>query len=321
MFVCPRCKFIMNLPKCEKCRFSFENYENIWRLSDMPDVVTTGESDKYIGYEFIGENYSGNRKYIINESDYIIAKEIARLTDNGVFLDLACGDGCFTVPCASFGTKIIAGDISNTMLKLLMQKAEWNNISLNNVTICRMNALDVPLRNESVTSVVANSVLHLISNPKKVVNEIHRILETDGYFICKDDKPGKAMKTVFDNDEYNNIVNTLYTDYWKQLGKYGVVPRKYSWKFDRNSYCDLLFKSKETILIEREKEYEIPLKDGFLPRFLSRGFSDQVEVPKELHDKVTGELLEQLKERHGENFTDISFKGIEEDILLTIYKK
>ncbi len=321
MFICSKCKAKMDLPKCQKCDFIFAKQGSIWQLTDMPDIVIDGDGDKYIGYEHIGENYSGNRKSIIEESDSIIAQEISRLTGSGVFLDLACGDGCFTVPCASFSTKVIAGDISNAMLDILIQKAEHNNISLANVTICRMNALDIPLEKESIDTVVANSVLHLISNPQKVVNGIYAVLKKGGFFICKNDAPGRTMKTIFDNNEYNNIVNTLYSDYWKQLNEYGVTPKKYSWKFDRAGYCDSLFESKETILIERDKEYEIPLKEGFLPRFLSRGFSDQVDVPKELHDKITNQLLSKLKVKYGESFTDISFKGIEEDVLLTIYTK
>ena len=107
----------------------------------MPDKVTSGNGDKYIGYEHIGESYSGNRKYLIEEKDRLFASEIARITGDGVFLDLACGDGCFTIPCASYGTKIIAGDISNKMLDILQQRAFMNKISLKNTILCRINAL------------------------------------------------------------------------------------------------------------------------------------------------------------------------------------
>ena len=195
MFVCSKCKAIINLPKCLKCGNEFEKLGGVWQLSDMPDMVVEGDNDKYIGYEHIGENYSGNRKYLIEDKDLSVAKEIAKLTKNGMFLDLACGDGCFTVPVASLGTKVIAGDISNTMLKVLQQKAEANNISLENVTVCRMNALEIPLADESVDTVVANGVLHLISNPEKVINEIYRVLKMGGCFICGDDIPGKEIES------------------------------------------------------------------------------------------------------------------------------
>jgi len=197
-------------------------------LSDMPDIVTDGSADKYIGYEYIGEHYSGNRKYLIEERDALFAKEVTKLTQDGTFLDLACGDGCFTVPCASFGTKIIAGDISNTMLSILRKKAEYNTISFDRLTLCRMNALDIPLEDESIDTVVANSVLHLISNPKKVVSEIYRVLKNGGAFICKDDRPGRNTDNVFDNSKYNEIVNVMYSAYWAKLREQNIEPKKYT---------------------------------------------------------------------------------------------
>ncbi|MBR3824739.1 MAG: class I SAM-dependent methyltransferase [Lachnospiraceae bacterium] len=321
MFICVKCKAIMDLPICPKCGYEYKKLNDVWQLSDMPDIVVEGDEDKYIGYEYIGENYSGNRKYIIEDKDLAVAKEIAGLTRGGVFLDLACGDGCFTVPVASLGTKVIAGDISNTMLKVLKQKAEANNISLENVTICRMNALEIPLADESVDTVVANSVLHLISNPEKVIGEIYRVLKKGGSFICLDDVPGKGTESTYDNGEYNNITNSLYSEYWQALKSLGILPKKYSWRFDRNGYCSGVFDSKEQIHIERGQYFETSLRDGFLPRFLSRGFSDQIAVPEDKHRLVMERLLQSYKERYGENFDEIAFKGNEEDILLTIYRK
>lgn len=321
MFLCSKCKATISLPVCSKCGNEYKQLSGVWQLSDMPDMVVDGDDDKYIGYEHIGENYSGNRKYVIEDKDLAVAKEIANLTGDGVFLDLACGDGCFTVPAASFGTKVIAGDISNTMLKVLKQKAEANNVSLENVTVCRMNALEIPLEDESVDTVVANSVLHLISNPEKVIGEIYRVLKMGGCFICIDDVPGKSVESSYDNSEYNTIVNCLYSEYWQGLSSYGIVPKKYSWRFDRRACCDGVFAGSETIHIERGQYYEIPLKDGFLPRFLSRGFSDQVAVPEEKHKLVMEKLLKEFRERYGEDFDEVVFRGKEEDIMLTIYRK
>ncbi len=321
MLLCSKCKAIIDLPRCSKCGNKYEKLNGVWQLSDMPDIVVEGDSDKYIGYEYIGENYSGNRKYMIEDKDLAVAKVIAEITGDGVFLDLACGDGCFTVPVASFGTKVIAGDISNTMLKVLKQKAEANDVSLDNVTLCRMNALDIPLADESVDTVVANSVLHLISNPEKVIGEIYRVLKKGGCFICIDDVPGKNIESTYDNSKYNDIVNSLYGEYWEVLGSYGIVPKKYSWRFDRDGYCAGIFASSKNVLIERGQDFETSLKDGFLPRFLSRGFSDQIAVPEDKHKSVIEMLLESLKEKYGENFDEIAFKGNEEDILLTMYRK
>lgn len=320
MFLCPRCKKEMNLPECS-CGYKIERKSGVWQLSDMPDIVKDGGGDKYIGYEEIGEEYSGNRKYIIEEKDAIFAAEVSALTGDGVFLDLACGDGCFTIPCAANGTRVIAGDISNRMLSILQGKALHNGVSLENVTLCRMNALNIPLSNESVDVAVANSVLHLISNPEKVMGEIYRVLKPGGALMCLDDVPGKQETEAFDNTRYFEIVNSLYAEYWKRLGTYGIKPQKYSWHFDRSAVCDSLFRTKAEKRILRSGTYELPLCDAFLPRFCGRGFSDQTDVPKGVHDEVVAQLMEEFRKKYGDDYAATPFRGIYDDIMITIYTK
>lgn len=207
------------------------------------------------------------------------------------------------------------------MLKILQEKAINNSISLENVILCRMNALDTSLKSECIDTAVANSVLHLISNPEKVIDEIYRILKTGGSFVCVDDAPGKRNENQFDNSPYNEIVSRFYGEYWSELNKFGIIPQKFSWKFDRHTYCVKIFGSFEIKKITRGNVYKVSLKDGFIPRFVSRGFSDQVNVPQEIHQKTIDILLDRFADIYGENFADISYAGIEDDILITIYKK
>ena len=267
------------------------------------------------------ESYSGNRKYVLEYKDGLFAKEISRLTGDGVFLDLGCGDGCFTVPVAQSGTKVIAADISNTMLKILRDKAEYNNVSLENVILCRMNALHILLADNSVDCVVSNSVLHLISRPKHVINEIYRVLKPNGCYVFKDDRPGIEKEMTYDNTLYNNIVNDIYSTYWKILKQMNVYPQKYSWKFDRKSICEKIFKEKEEIVLPVQMEFSNKIEDGFLPRWMSRGFSDQVDVPIDLHIIAISQTTKDIKQKYGNDFREITFKGTEPDIVMTIYRK
>ena len=321
MFICPFCKTEYELPYCLNCGYTPGCIDDIWQMTDDPDIVTDGDGDKYIGYEYIGEAYSGAQKYVLGYPDGLFAKEISRITGNGVFFDLGCGDGCFTVPAAQNGTKIIAADISNKMLKILKNRANRNDISLKNVTLCRMNALNLSLADNAVDCVVSNSVLHLISRPEKVVREIHRVLKPGGCFIVKDDRPGNTPGTPYDNSEYNIIVDELYGMYWKQLEQKGVNPTKYGWNFDRESLCAELFAEKNEIVLPVQTEFIEKLKVGFLPRFLGKGFSDQVDVPVELHDETVYEVIGQIKEKYGNDFDELAFHGIEPDIVMTVYKK
>ena len=112
IFTCPKCKGVLDSFYCSKCGYHVPQIDSVWQLTDAPDIKTDGNGDKYIGYEYNGENYSGNRKYLIEERDALFTGIISKLTGDGVFLDLGCGDGFLTVPCAANGTKVIAGDIS-----------------------------------------------------------------------------------------------------------------------------------------------------------------------------------------------------------------
>lgn len=300
-------------------------YNNIYQLTDAPDIVISGEGDKYIGYEHIGGAYSGNNKYLIRESDELFADYLAEVTGNGIFLDLACGDGCFTVPCARHGTQIIAGDISNAMMTILQERARRNDVSLENVTLCRMNALEIPLKDESVNCVVANQVLHLISNPQRVIREIYRVLKPGGRFVCKDDRPGKELPIGIEHAEENElcrqITNGIYSAYWSELNAQGVKATKYSWRFDRDEVCKNIFSSREIKIIERGNESFTRIVDKFLPRFIGRGFSDQVDVPPELHKTICDKVVAEYRQKYGETFDSIGHYGVEEDIVITSYVK
>lgn len=298
---------------------------NILQLTDAPDLVTTGDGDKYIGYEHIGGAYSGNRKYIIRERDSLVAAYISDIVGDGVFLDLACGDGALTVPCAKCGIRIIAGDISNGMMMILQERAKRNNVSLENVTLCRMNALDLPIEDESVDCVVANSMLHLISNPQKVLDEIYRVLKTGGSFVCLSDAPGRKSLAMSEyekeNAEYSRALGEIYDTYWEELKAYDVHAKRYSWKFDREAACKAMFREVEIKVIERGMLYVDYLVDGFLPRFEGRGFSDQVDVPPEIHKAVSDKVISSVREKYGKTFENIAYHGIEEDICIYRYKK
>lgn len=321
MFICPKCKGEMRLPKCNYCGNVIRQENHIWQISDMPDLVIGSEGDQYIGYEHIGESYSGRRRYLIEERDRLAAGEIWAVNGEGILLDLACGDGCLTVPCAQKGTRIIAGDISNKMLSILQEKAEHNRVLLKNVTLCRMNALQIPLIDESVDTVVANSVLHLISNPRKVLREIYRVLKKGGAFVCLEDRPGKTAGNVYENQKYNEIVSSFYSSYWNKMKARGIMPEKYSWKFDRERFCEALYGEKTEKLIRRGNFYRVRLQDEFLPRFIGRGFSDQTGVPEEIHEKVIEELLDEFRKKYGSSFDETAYEGTEEDILIIIYRK
>lgn len=296
-----------------------ECVNSIYQMSNMPDKVIDSDGDCYIGYEEIGEGYSGKTRLSLFSQYVEASKLIKEYVKDGILLDLACGDGAYTVPCAKLGMKIIAGDISNKMMSLLMERAESNNVSLENVMLCRMNALDIPIKDESVDCVIANSMLHLISHPEKVVDEIFRVLKKGGVYLCFDDAPGRGSN---DNTwtDYDHAINEVFNKYWEYLNNKGIEGKRYSWKFDRNAYCETKF-SKDVKIIPWHFEGVDVIEDRFLPRLKARGFSDQTLVPEKEHAEAFKYAVRSADKRFGPGWRKYSKPYTLGDIIVTVFTK
>ncbi|MBP5264548.1 MAG: hypothetical protein J6Z33_09270, partial [Lachnospiraceae bacterium] len=104
------------------------------------------------------------------------------------------------------------------------------------------------------------------------------------------------------------------------LEERGIKAKKYSWRFDRNGYCETKFRKEERI-IPWEYKYVEKVGDSFLTRFASRGFSDQTSVPEKDHMEALQYALESADKRFGEGWREFSMAFKERDILVTVFTK
>lgn len=328
IFRCPKCKSTFALPECN-CGYVVPYNNRIYNLTDDPYIVKDDSADvKYIGYEDIGQYYSGLSLYEkINVDERY--KRVARLIGDGLLLDLACGDGMYTIPLVSQGVKTISMDISDKMLSLLYKRAEIENIDPSQLIVCRANALNIPLSDYSVDAVIANSVLHLISKPEIVINEIYRVLKVGGKFLTFEDKPSssKINETKISNEEkaenekFSELVGFIHTKYFQKLKSYNIEGTRYNWQFDKDKICNKIFRYKTTHLIQIDNKIANRFKDTFLYRMGGKGFSDQSDVPQDIHEKVFSEVTSEFLNKYGKEALDTTFTGYENDIELTIYVK
>ena len=319
MFLCATCQSVFELPCCPHCGTPVERIDGIWQFTQDPDIVTDQEDDNYIGYEHIGAGYSGKDRYMITEKDRRIAQAVSRVLGDGVLLDLACGDGRITVPVAALGGRVIAADISRVMLRILLDKASRNSIDLGSVVIARMNAFALPIPDNTLDCIIANSFLHLVSHPEKVIREIRRVLKPGGKFLCLLDAPG--TKETEANRRYHEFENGIYGRYWELLMQQGIYPRKYSWAYDRDAICDPLFSVRETQTIPYSREVTYRLSDYFMPRMIARGFSDQSDVPGDIHQAAIQQVWAEFRDQYHEELDTVTYHMREQDLLLTIYSK
>jgi len=298
----------MALPSCS-CDYIAEYANGVYQLTDAPYIVKDDSADvKYIGYEDIGEYYSG--KSLLEKID-IDGKytKTAEIIGDGVLLDLACGDGLFTVPLVMQNIPVISIDISDKMLSLLYKRAEIAGIEPSRFTICRASALDIPIMNCSVDAVIANGMLHLISKPELVVKEIHRVLKKGGKFITFEDRPSGGNNSDEDfteeeqavNKKSNELSHFIHSRYFEILkDEYNIHGKRYSWKFDRDKVCSEIFSDKKIYALENQrKKIKDSFKDTFLHRMGGKGFSDQSDVPAGIHKSVFERVTAEFVEKYG----------------------
>ena len=193
MFMCLHCGRFTALPTCQHCGSAFEIVDGVYQLTRDPNLnLDDGHGAKYIGYDRVGAYYydKGYPGAVCKPADMVLAKKMAELIGAGVLLDVGCGGGTYAVPAALHGCTVIAGDISQVMLELMLRKAAANGVPAGCVIPCRMNALTIPLADASVDGVLASTMLHLISDPMRVIAEIRRVLKPGGKLMLTTNSPG-----------------------------------------------------------------------------------------------------------------------------------
>ena len=307
-FKCPQCGQVISLPSCT-CGYIAENKNRIYQLTNTPYIVKEDSADvKYIGYEDIGEVYSGKSLFEKINIDEMY-KKTAEIIGDGILLDLACGDGLFSVPLVAQNISVISMDISNKMLSLIYKRAEIADIKSNRFILCRANALDIPLVDCSVDAVIANSMLHLISKPENVVKEIHRVLKKGGKYITFDDSPGSGNSENNDfteeetanNQKESEYIGFIHRRYFEILkSEYNKNATRYSWKFDRDKICSEFFDEKQTYIVENKRmKIKKTMKDSSLYRMSGKGFSDQSDVPFDVHKTVFEAVMKEYTSKYG----------------------
>ena len=321
IFVCPKCK---NILPCN-CGYKIKIKENIIQLTDLPDmIIEDNVEDKYIGYEHIGEHFSGfDGNVIIDDYFTKVSKIIKEEIKNGILLDLGCGDGLYAVPFIMNGIKVLAGDISNKMMMILQKKLNLLKIDTSLITCVRMNAYDIPIMDNSIDAVIANSMLHLNSNPIKIIREIYRVLKPNGKFICFDDAPGSSnSENEFDNQDYQKRLYDFHRRYFELLKEMNIFPKRYSWKFDRDNICNHLFKSFYEIQLDNSKMIKKEtMYEGFYKRMKGKGFSDQSAIPDDVHKIIFDKVDKEMAFKYGDNYTNAVITYYSKQVLLKVFVK
>ena len=148
---------------------------------------------------------------------------IQDLPKTSIVADVGSGNGRHLIPCAKRCKKVIGLDVSSELLNIIQKKIFDNK--LDNVDLLHSDAVNIPLKSESVDAVLYVAALHNIPERYrriKSLKEINRILKPNGKAIISvwsrwQDKFRqhfiKKCITSFDKTEFGDI-----NIYWRQHG-------------------------------------------------------------------------------------------------------
>lgn len=213
---------IQRLEKGEKI-----NIENLKSIAEILDIswdllVETNPQLKRIQEEF--SKQAGK----LEKSDFFRNKKILKImldlgieTVGGKVVDLACGSGIMTEELVRNGWKVTAVDITKEMLDIVKKK------NLPEVEVIRGDANQLPFSDNEFNGIFTRLSLHHFENHQKIMQEMKRIIQSDGIIIIgdiltvgdiKDKKLHNAIEKLRDPSHINCLSKKEIVDLGKQMG-------------------------------------------------------------------------------------------------------
>jgi len=151
------------------------------------------------------DKYNKHADFVSNLATPVV--DLLNPIENEKILDLGCGDGTLAVEIEKFNTKVIAVDLSQSMVEKTKEK---------NIEAYVMSATELNFNNE-FDAVFSNAVLHWVKDSQIAINKINTSLKNNGRFIAEFGGYGNikfltdAMQKVFNNhQEYGTFNNPWY---------------------------------------------------------------------------------------------------------------
>ena len=191
---------------------------------------------------------------------------INTLQKTNIIADIGCGNGRHLIPVANHCKKAIGIDISKELLKITQTKIINNK--LKNISLIHSNAINLPVKNNTIDSILFIASLHNIKgkqNRIQSLKEIKRILKKDGKALIsvwsrwQDKYRVQFFKKWFkqkDDYEFGDI-----DIYWRQHGL--NIPRFYHLYSKREFISDLEKAGLDVVEIQSVKLHSNKYADNF----------------------------------------------------------
>ena len=139
---------------------------------------------------------------------HVVTKQLG--VTGGKALDVGTGSGLLAIELARRlpDLEVIGLDLGEAMLTLAWENAEGSGVS-DRVSFERGDAEDMPFDDNAFDLVVSNATLHLVKDPVKMFDEIHRVLKANGKFFIA--SPRRSWLGLLPGWEFFTDVRASYT--------------------------------------------------------------------------------------------------------------
>ena len=144
---------------------------------------------------YFAEKYDKFAKTILIDLYKEITGLVIKHLKSGKILEIGPGPGYLSIEIAKLGDFQITGlDISETMVEIARRNAQEAGAD---VVFKLGDASNVPFRDNTFDFIISSGSLHHWKEPVKVINEVYRVLKTDGEALI-DDVRKNASKEEMD---------------------------------------------------------------------------------------------------------------------------
>lgn len=183
-----------------------------WLAKGSSKMYSSSEQEVRQFFEKIADKWEEISSGIYDHSIINKLIDFGLLNKDMTVLDYGSGDGFISRGIASHTGKIIAMDMSVSMLDELDRKAKQQGIT--NILTVECEESEVPLRDSRVDMVCASMILHHIKFPDDIVQEFYRVLRPKGVLFIADLLPHNDEEFQISMHDYHRGINPVALEQW-----------------------------------------------------------------------------------------------------------
>ena len=142
----------------------------------IPKTSVSNENKENYWSRF-AKDFEKRQSFVVGEEIInLVKEELQKEKELGFVLELGCGTGLYTEAFKDNSKHVTATDFSDEMI----EASKKLRGGYSNVKFIKTDAKNLDFEKKSFDTVVMVNLIHVISNPKTVINESSRVLKSGG---------------------------------------------------------------------------------------------------------------------------------------------